>query len=120
MKSTARSRTKRSSKDDRLDLVFGALSDRTRRALLDRLEHSPAMITELAERFPMSLPAVSKHVRVLERAGLVKRTIDGRVHRCELDTAPLDDARQWIDRYRAFWSDNLDALADYVESGRPR
>ena len=120
MKSTARAAIRRPTRDDRLDLVFGALSDRTRRALLDRLDRSPAMITELAERFPMSLPAVSKHVRVLERAGLVKRTIDGRVHRCELVTAPLDDAREWIDGYRAFWGENLDALADYVESGRPR
>lgn len=77
------------------------------------------MITELAERFPMSLPAVSKHLRVLERAGLVKRTIDGRVHRCALDVAPLDEARGWLERYSVFWSENLEALADYVE-GRPR
>lgn len=120
MKSTARVAPKRPTKADRLDLVFGALSDRTRRALLVRLERSPAMITELAERFPMSLPAVSKHLRVLERAGLVRRTIDGRVHRCELDPAPLEDAREWIDHYRVFWNENLDALADYVEGGRPR
>ena len=106
--------------DDRLDLVFGALSDRTRRAILGRLERSPAMITELAEEFPMSLPGVSKHLRVLERAGLVKRRIDGRVHRCALDASALGEASEWMDHYRAFWSENLDALANYVEGRGPR
>ena len=71
--------------DDRLDLVFRALGDRTRRALLARLAEKPAMVTELAEPFAMSLPAVSRHIRVLERARLVVRKVDGRVHRCSLD-----------------------------------
>ena len=119
MKSTSRVRAHRVSKDDRLDLVFGALSDRTRRALLAELQDAPAMITELANGFPMSLPAVSKHLRVLERAGLVKRTVDGRVHRCEIEAQPLLQARDWLDGYRLFWEENLEALASFVE-GRKR
>ena len=112
MKSTARA-----SKDDRLDLVFAALSHRARRALLARLERRSAMVTELAEPFEMSLPAVSKHLRVLERAGLVRRSIDGRVHRCSFDPLPLREAERWLDHYRAFWNESLAALADYVEKG---
>jgi len=104
----------RPSTDDRLDRVFGALSDRTRRALLAKLGRTPAMITELAEPFDMSLPAVSKHLRVLERAGLVKRAVDGRVHRCSLDTRPLREVERWIAHYREFWEDTLDALEKFV------
>jgi DNA-binding transcriptional ArsR family regulator len=120
MKSTAGMTQARSSRDDRLDLVFGALSDRTRRALLARLERSPAMVTELAEPFDMSLPAVSKHLRVLERAGLVRRTIDGRVHTCALDPGPLEEADRWMVRYRALWEDALDRLARFVEKDAAR
>jgi DNA-binding transcriptional ArsR family regulator len=101
---------------DRLDAVFHALSDRTRRALLARLAAGPAMISELAAPFAMSFVAVSKHVRVLERARLVERTVTGRVHRCRLDAAPLEAAERWLDEYRSFWESALDALADYVES----
>ena len=100
--------------DDRLDLVFRALSDRTRRALLARLSQGPAKITALAAPFRMSLPAVSKHIRILESARLLTRSVDGRVHRCSLDTAPLHQLEQWISHYRIFWEDNLQALADYV------
>src|SRR3954469_8001919 len=95
------------STDDRLDLVFSALGDRTRRRLIARLARDPATITELAAPFEMSLPAVSKHVRVLERAGLVRRAIDGRIHRCSLDARRLRDATAWLDEYRAFWDDTL-------------
>ncbi|HZF35398.1 MAG TPA: metalloregulator ArsR/SmtB family transcription factor [Candidatus Angelobacter sp.] len=108
-------RAKRRSADDRLDLVFHALSDRTRRALLGRLAQGPAMVSELAEPFDMSRIAVSKHVRVLERARLVARAVDGRVHRCSLVAKPLQDVEQWLDHYRAFWGDTLDLLAHYVE-----
>lgn len=101
--------------DAHLDLVFGALAHRARRALLALLSRAPAKITELAGSFDMSLPAVSKHVRVLERAGLVQRTIDGRVHRCSLEAAPLGDAQAWLAHYRVFWEDNLRALAEYAE-----
>ncbi len=95
--------------------MFGALSDRTRRKILARLTRAPAMVTELAEPFDMSLPGVSKHLRVLERAGLVARTIDGRVHQCALDPAPLREAERWLAHYRDFWEATLDALAEFVE-----
>ena len=101
--------------DDRLDAVFHALGDRTRRALLARLTRTPAMITELARPFAMSLPAVSRHVRVLEQAGLIVRTVDGRVHRCALNAAPLGSVAAWLRHYRRFWEGNLDSLARYVE-----
>ena len=107
-----------SSSADRLDLVFSALADRTRRKLVTRLAAGEATISELAEPFEMSFVAVSKHVRVLERAGLVKRTIDGRVHRCALDAHRLREATAWLERYRVFWDDKLARLAAYVESER--
>jgi DNA-binding transcriptional ArsR family regulator len=105
-------------RDERLDDLYGALADRTRRRLLARLARSPATITQLAEPFDMSLPAVSKHIRVLERAGLVVRTIEGRVHTCALDGEPLRDAAVWLDRYRTFWDDTLAALAEFAEHAR--
>lgn len=101
--------------DERLDRVFRALADRTRRALLARLARGPTRITDLAEPFDMSLAAVSKHLKVLERAGLVTRAVDGRVHRCSLDTAPLRDVEAWLEHYRSFWTDTLEQLARYVE-----
>jgi DNA-binding transcriptional ArsR family regulator len=107
--------TRQISAEDRLDRLFHALSDRTRRALLRRLEAGPAMVTELAEPFRMSLPAVSKHLRVLEAAALIERRIDGRVHRCSLNAAPLAEAERWLGHYRLFWQDRLAALARYVE-----
>jgi DNA-binding transcriptional ArsR family regulator len=108
-------------RDDRLDRLFGALSDRTRRAILARLASAPATVTELAEPFDMTLAAVSKHLKVLEAAGLVERAIDGRIHRLTLDAHPLQDAERWLGFYRAFWSDTLDRLARHVERrGRRR
>jgi DNA-binding transcriptional ArsR family regulator len=103
------------STEERLDHLFGALSDGTRRKIVARLARAPATIGELAEPFDMSLPAVSKHVRVLERAGLVKRRIDGRVHHCALERKRLRDATAWIERYAAFWDSTLDSLASFVE-----
>ena len=100
--------------EDRLDLVFGALSNRTRRSMLARLGRAPAKISDLVEPFDMSFPAASKHLRVLERAGLVRREIDGRVHLCSLDTAPLHGAEAWLMHYRAFWDETLEALALHV------
>jgi DNA-binding transcriptional ArsR family regulator len=105
------------SADDRLDAVFHALGSRTRRALLARLAKRPAMITELAHPFAMSLPAVSRHIRVLEGAGLVTRSVDGRMHRCSLNPKPFKTIEGWLSHYRQFWEDNLEALAQYVESG---
>lgn len=104
------------STEDRLDRIFQALSDRTRRAMLVRLSTGPAIMRELAEPFDMSMPAVSKHVRVLEEAELVARTVDGRVHRCALDTKPLQQVESWIEHYRPFWRDTLVALAGYAEA----
>ena len=101
--------------DDALDRVFRALGDRTRRALLTRLARGPCRVTQLAEPFDMSLVAVSKHLKVLERAGLIQRAIDGRVHQCSLDPAPLGDAQQWLHRNRTFWEASLDRLAALVE-----
>ncbi len=98
-----------------MDWVFHALGDRTRRALLSRLSRGPAMVTELAAPFDMALPSVSKHIRVLERAKLVKRTVDGRVHRCTLAARPLGEADAWLAYYRPFWEETLDALAHYIE-----
>jgi DNA-binding transcriptional ArsR family regulator len=105
------------SKDDRLDAVFHALGHSVRRALLARLAKRPAMITELADPFAMSLPAVSRHIRVLEGAGLVTRSVDGRMHRCSLNPKPFKTIEGWLIHYRQFWEDNLAALAQYVESG---
>jgi DNA-binding transcriptional ArsR family regulator len=107
---------KRALSDDRLDAVFHALSDRTRRALLARLAKRGAMVTELARPFDMSLPAVSRHIRVLESAGLIVRAVDGRVHRCSLEARPLEGVAAWLSHYRQFWESNLDALARYVET----
>ena len=107
---------KRASRDDRLDAVFHALGDRTRRALLARLRARPAMITELAKPFAMSLPALSRHIRVLEHAGLIARTIDGRVHQCSLNAEPLKSIEAWIGHYREFWEGNLESLARHIEA----
>ncbi len=105
--------------EDRLDRVFHALSDRTRRALLQRLARGPASVSELAEPFAMSRPAVSKHLQVLEEACLIARTIDGRMHRCSIMAEPLRDPVQWLEPYHAFWDETLGALAAYVETDPP-
>ena len=106
-------------RDEQLDAVFSALGDPTRRRLLTRLSAGPASITELAEPFAMTLPAVSKHLRVLERAGLLRRERDGAYHRCCLDARPLETAATFLARYRPFWEGTLDALASYVERPEP-
>ncbi len=98
-----------------LDLTFGALADPTRRAILARLARGEATVGELARPFDMSRPAISKHLRVLERAGLVRRARDGRLSRCELDAEPIRDAAEWVERYRTFWESQLDALSRYLE-----
>jgi DNA-binding transcriptional ArsR family regulator len=109
-----------SSGEEQLDLIFGALGDQTRRALLARLAERPAMVTELAQPFAMSLPAVSRHIRVLEKAGLVTRAIDGRVHHCSLSAKPLIDVEKWLSQYRRFWEGTLNSLARYVEDESER
>jgi DNA-binding transcriptional ArsR family regulator len=112
--STSRKRA-RADEEEHLDRVFRALSDRTRRAMLSRLARGSASVTQLAEPFEMSLPAVSKHLKVLEEAGLVGRSIEGRVHHCALEPEALRDANQWLEAYRQFWDETLESLAHYVE-----
>ena len=102
-----------------LDAVFSALGDPTRWAILARLALGEASVGDLAAPHEMSLPAVSKHLRVLERAGLVQRTPEGRISRCTLDASPLREAADWVEHYRAFWEGRLDALARYLETPKP-
>src|SRR5215472_4012521 len=99
---------------DPLSVTFGALSDPTRRAILARLALGETSVTELAEPFAMSLPAVSKHLKVLERAGLIARGRDAQWRPCRLQAGPLKDVAQWIDDYRQFWEQRLDRLDDYL------
>jgi DNA-binding transcriptional ArsR family regulator len=106
--------------DRALDRTFAALADPTRRAILARLATGDAAISDLAHPFAMSLPAVSKHLRVLERAGLATIRRDGRVRRCRLTADPLRGAARWVERYRRFWDAQLDQLARYLgESTAP-
>ncbi len=104
------------SREEHLDLVFRALGSQTRRELLSRLATGSAMVTELAKHFDMTLAAVGKHLRVLEKAGLVNRTINGRIHHCALDALPLRDADDWLAAYQKFWDGTLDSLVDYVQN----
>lgn len=99
---------------DQLSLTFGALADPTRRAILARLARGPAAVTELAAPFDMSLPAVSKHLKVLERAGLIERGREAQWRPCELKAKPLKDAAEWVERYRTFWEARLDRLDEYL------
>ena len=108
-------RLKPKSREDRLDAILHALSDRTRRTLLRRLATGPAMVGELAKPIAMTRVAVSKHLRVLEDAQLISRTIDGRVHRCAARPEALQEVEQWLADYRAFWTEKLDALALFAE-----
>lgn len=107
--------------DEELDSLFSALAHPTRRAILERLAgDGSASVTELAEPFDVSLAAVSKHLKVLQEAGLVSVEPEGRVRRIRLDTAPLSAAFGWLTRYRVFWEDRFDALADHLEQTEDR
>jgi DNA-binding transcriptional ArsR family regulator len=99
-----------------LNVIFSALSDPTRRAILERLAHGAATVTEVAEPFKMSLPAISKHLRILENARLIVRQKDGRVHHLRLSPAPLKTAAEWLAEYRQFWDEQFDSLAEYLET----
>ncbi len=101
--------------DNALDRTFAAVADPTRRAILARLALGEASVGELAAPFSVSAPAISKHLKVLERAGLVAREKHGRVHRCRFDPAPMHEAAAWIERTRQFWEDRLDALETYLQ-----
>jgi DNA-binding transcriptional ArsR family regulator len=97
-----------------LDTVFAALSDPTRRAILTALRKSPGTVSEIARPFPVSLNAISKHLMVLESAGLIHREKHGREHRCSLRAKPLRRAAGWLDHYRQFWEIRLDALEEHI------
>ena len=97
-----------------LDQVYDAIADPTRRAILGILAEGEANVGNLAEKFPISLNGVSKHVKVLERAGLVQRTIHGREHRLRLNAEPMREASRWLEHYRTFWDDRLTALETYL------
>ena len=99
----------------RLDATFGALSDATRRSILEHLAKGERTIGELAAGYEMSLPAVSKHIRVLQRAGLAEIERDGRVRRCTLVAEPMRAASEWITRYREYWEESFDRLARYLD-----
>jgi DNA-binding transcriptional ArsR family regulator len=100
---------------DRLDATFSALADPTRRAILTRLVKGDASVMELAEPFAMSQPAISKHLKVLERAGLISRGRDAQRRPCRLEASPLRDVNEWIERYREFWEASFDALDGVLE-----
>lgn len=97
-----------------LDVIFSALSDSTRRAMLLRLTQGEMSVMELATPFAISKPAITKHLKVLEKAGLLRRRIIGRVHRCRLVPQPLGDAAKWIAFYESFWNKKFDALDKYL------
>jgi DNA-binding transcriptional ArsR family regulator len=98
-----------------LDRTFAALADPTRRRILEHLAHGDRCVTDLARPYAMSLPAVSKHLRVLENAGLVRRRRSGRVHSLKLQAAPMRQAQAWIEEYRRFWEGSFDRLDEYLK-----
>ena len=100
---------------DPLSATFAALADPTRRAILARLASGEASVTQLAEPFEMSMPAVSKHLKVLERAGLIARGREAQWRPCRLEAAPLKDVAGWVEHYRRFWEQSLDRLDDYLK-----
>jgi DNA-binding transcriptional ArsR family regulator len=107
--------------DDRLDAVFFALSDPVRRAILSRLDGEALLVSELAAPFQISLQAVSRHIQVLVRAGLITQARSGRISRCSLDAEPLADAAVWLNRYAKYWQAQFETLAQHlirIEDGR--
>ena len=101
---------------DHLDITFAALSDPTRRAILARLAMGETTVKELSEPFSISAPSITKHLKVLERAGLIARSRDAQRRPCRLEAAPLREAAAWIERYRRFWAQNLNRLDDYLST----
>jgi DNA-binding transcriptional ArsR family regulator len=105
---------------DRLNATFAALADPTRRAILARLAGGETSVTELAQPFAMSLPAVSKHLKVLERAGLIARGREAQWRPCRLEASPLKDAADFLEQYRQFWEESLDRLDEYLREVQTR
>jgi DNA-binding transcriptional ArsR family regulator len=102
--------------DDALSATFAALADPTRRAILSRLARGEATVTELAEPFPVSLPAISKHLKVLERAGLITRGRSAQWRPCRLEAGPLAAVDEWVADYRRFWDGSFDRLAEHLRA----
>ncbi len=98
-----------------LDSLFGALSDGTRRKIIQKLSKEDLIVTEIASDFDMSLPAVSKHIKVLERAGLVNRKRDGKIHKISYEKEAVKTAWSWINQYREFWENSFDSLEEYLD-----
>jgi DNA-binding transcriptional ArsR family regulator len=105
---------------DQLSLTFSALADPTRRAILERLAEGEATVNELAEPFEMTLPAISKHIKALERAGLVVRGQRAQYRPCGLDAAPLEEVSTWAEQYRPVWEGRFDRMDDYLRQLRPQ
>lgn len=103
--------------DDPLSMTFSALSDPTRRGILERLSRGGATVGELAEPYDMSMAAISKHLKVLEKAGLISRTKEAQWRHCRIEGAPLQDASKWVQKYKVFWEDQLSKLDDYLNEG---
>jgi len=103
---------------DQLSNTFSALSDPTRRAILARLAKGSATVNELAEPFPVSLPAISRHLKVLEGAGLIRREVEAQKRRCHLRPQALAEANDWIETHRRFWSESLDSLGTYLDTSQ--
>ena len=101
--------------EDPLSMTFAALADPTRRAILARLSQGEATVKELAEPFQMTLPAISKHLRVLERAGLISQGRRAQWRPCKLETGPLEDVAAWVEQYRHIWEERFDQLDDYLQ-----
>jgi DNA-binding transcriptional ArsR family regulator len=116
----ATDKTKESLEEERLDRVFFALSDPIRRAILERLDEAPLLVSELAAPFEISLQAVSRHIQVLVQAGLVTQERTGRISRCRLEVGPIFAAAVWINRYTKYWQAQFDTLAAYLDPGRGR
>ena len=101
-------------RNDALSLTFSALADPTRRGMLERLSHGPATVTELAEPFDISMPAVSKHLQVLERAGLIERGREAQWRPAQLKAEPLKEVSDWLEQYRMYWEESFDRLEEYM------
>jgi DNA-binding transcriptional ArsR family regulator len=107
-------------KAQQLDQIFSALSDSTRREMLRRLTQGEMSVKALSEPFAISKPAVTKHLKVLENAGLMKRLVVGREHRCRLEAGPLNTATDWLKFYEQFWQDKFDALEQFLSEEKPK
>ena len=108
------------SDDDKLDRIFAALANSTRRAMLARLAEGEATVNELAEPFELSLPAISKHIKVLERAGLITQGRDAQYRPCTIDVAPLEEVSRWTEQYRHIWETRFDQMDDYLNQLKNR